>query len=58
MFSEEVSCSMVTPENTMVTISYEFVAYHDMDFEMNDGEVYELELNTNQQLDGQTNIIF
>lgn len=54
MFSEDVSCTMVTPDDRMITINYEFVS-NDMNFEMSDGEVYDLELNTNQQDNDQTN---
>ncbi len=44
MFSTDISCTMITPENTMVELIYEFVE-KDMDFEMGGGEVYEIHLD-------------
>ena len=41
MFSTDVSCTMVTPENTIVELAYVFTE-NNMDFEVANPETYEM----------------
>ncbi len=44
MFSTDVSITMITPENTLIEVIYDFIE-SDMNFEITGGEVYEIHLD-------------